>query len=131
MSGPRFLRENRVHLSDERRRPGGTALGRGTWRPAGLFDRAREKAALGLGPGELERALEGRACLVCTTETAQEICACRVEVLVAVEVEPVDDRERRLGSVGFGDGDGTVHLDDGRAGQPGELRGQDRDLPPL
>src|SRR4029450_10805104 len=116
MSGPRFLRENRVHLSDERRRPEGTALGGGTGGPAGFFDPALEKAALGLGLGELECALECRACLVCTTETAQKICACRVEVLVAVEVEPVDDRERRLGSVGFGDGDGPGHLDDGGAG---------------
>jgi hypothetical protein len=68
-----------------------------------LFDPTLEKAALGLGVGKLQRPHEGGSGPVCMAEPAQELPARRVEVLVAVEIEPIDDCEPRLGAVGFGE----------------------------
>jgi len=60
-----------------------------------LCDAAPQEAALGLGSGELEGAFVRDPCLIGAAETAQEVGPCRVEVLVAVEVEPIDEFEPR------------------------------------
>ena len=52
-----------------------------------------EEAPLGVGVRELERAVVGDPRLVAPIEAAQQLGAGRVQVVVAVELEPVDDRE--------------------------------------
>jgi hypothetical protein len=44
-----------------------------------------------------------------------------VQVVVAVELEALDQGERGLDLARFGDGGGPVELDDRRAGAAGEL----------
>ena len=53
-----------------------------------------EEAPLGVRVDELERAVVGRAGLVDAVEPAQQLGARRVQVVVAVEVEALDQRER-------------------------------------
>ena len=53
-----------------------------------------EEAPLGVRVHELERAAVGVARLVGAVEAAQQLGARRVEVVVAVELEPLDERER-------------------------------------
>src|ERR671931_460713 len=67
-----------------------------------LGDAPPEEAPLGFGVGEPERALERCASLVGAAEPAQEVGAGGVEVLVAVQVEPVDEREPGSRSLGLG-----------------------------
>ena len=61
-----------------------------------LREPALEEAPLGVRVHELERALVGGAGLVGALEPAQQLGAGRVQVVVAVELEPLDERERRL-----------------------------------
>src|SRR5919109_4239486 len=60
---------------------------------ADLFDAALQKAALGFGSRQLQRSLECCPRLVESVGPTQEFPAGRVEVLVAVEVEPLEERE--------------------------------------
>src|SRR6266511_5299200 len=92
---------------------------------------ALEKEPLGVRVYEVERAVVGRAGVVDSVEPAQQLCAGRVEIVVAVELEALDQGERGLDLAGFGDGDGPVQLDDRRAGEAGELAVQRRDLRPV
>ena len=80
-----------------------------------------EQPPLGVVVREREGAAVRVAGLVRPAEAPQQLAACRVEVLVVVEREPVDDREAGLGAVGLGDRDGAAELDDGRVGEPREL----------
>jgi hypothetical protein len=50
--------------------------------------------------------------LVCSAKAAEQVGTCRVEVLIAVEVEAVDEGEPRFGSFRFGHGDRAVQLHD-------------------
>jgi hypothetical protein len=52
---------------------------------------------------ELEGALVGRAGFVDAVEPAQELGARRVEVVIAVELEPVDQGQRGLRVARFGE----------------------------
>src|SRR5919106_3403578 len=98
-----------VQQDDERQMREGTALGRGA---ADLLDSALQEPALGFGCRQLQRSLECRPSLLEPVQPAQELRAGRVEVLVAVEVEPLEEREPRRRPVGLGDRDRAVHLDD-------------------
>jgi hypothetical protein len=55
---------------------------------------------------ELERSLVGRPGVRDAIEPAQELRAGRVQVVVAVELEPLDQGERGLDIARFGDCDG-------------------------
>ena len=50
--------------------------------------------------------------LVGSAEAAQQVGTCRVEVLVAVEVEPVDEGKPRFRALRLGHCDRAVQLDD-------------------
>ena len=56
-----------------------------------------EKALLRLGVGQGQGAFVGLAGIVVATEAAQQVRAGRVQVVVAVEVEIVDQLQARLG----------------------------------
>ena len=75
-----------------------------------------EEAALGVGVRQLERPRVRDARLRVAAEPAQAVRARRVEVVIAGELELVEQREPRAGPVRLGDGDGAVQLDDRRAG---------------
>ena len=62
---------------------------------------------------ELECAVVLGSRLVDTTEPPQQLCSGRVQVVVAVELEAVDELERSLDVTRFGDCRGPVELDDG------------------
>ena len=62
---------------------------------------------------ELEGALVLGPRLVGTAEAAEQVGARRVEVLVAVEVEPVDEGKPRFRPRRLGHGDRAVQLHDG------------------
>jgi hypothetical protein len=80
---------------------------------------------------ELERTVVGRSGVLDPVEPAQQLGAGRVEVVVAVELEGLDERERGLDVAGFGDRDCPVQLGDRRAGDAGELAVQGRELGPV
>ena len=80
---------------------------------------------------ELERALVGGAGLVDAVEPAQQLRARRVQVVVAVELEALDQVERGLDVARLGDRRGPVELDDRRAGQAGELAVERGELRPV
>jgi hypothetical protein len=71
---------------------------------------------LGLGMRKREGALVLGPRLVGPAEAAEQVGTRRVEVLVAVETEPIDEGEPRFGSIRLGDGDRAVQLPDRRAG---------------
>ena len=79
---------------------------------ADFFDAPAQEAALGLGVRELEGALVLGPCLLCPTEAAEQVGTGRVEVLVAVEVEPVDESKPRFPSLRLGHGNRAVELHD-------------------
>src|SRR4029450_12076472 len=54
-----------------------------------------------------------------------------MEILVAVQVELIDEVETRFGAFRVCDGDRPVQLDDGGAGQEGELAVERCDLRPV
>src|SRR5262245_55432576 len=78
---------------------------------ADFFHAPLQEAALGLAVGELERALVLRACLVAAAEPPEQVSPRGVEVLVAVEVEPLDQGEPGLASLRLGHRDRAVELD--------------------
>src|SRR5688572_29687588 len=100
---------NGVQQDDERQTRQGTALVGGA---AELPDSALQKAALGFGSCELQRSLERCTSLFEPVQPAQKLRAGRVEVLVAVEVEPLEERETCHRPVGLGDRDRAVQLND-------------------
>ena len=69
---------------------------------------AVEEAPLGPVVGDLPRPPIGRPRLLDPPHTAQELRFGGVELAEIVEAEPVDETQGRLGSLGLGDGDGTV-----------------------
>src|SRR5215470_7103412 len=99
-----------LHTSTGRRAPGST-------RCADVREPALEEATLVVRVRELERTRVLGARLVGAVEAAEQVGACGVEVLVSVEVEPVDEGEADGGTIHLRDGDRSVQLHDGRAGQ--------------
>src|SRR6478752_7650635 len=89
--------------------------GRGQLR-ADFCDASSQEAALGLGVRELECAFVLGPRLVGPAQAAQQVGSCRVEVLIAVEVEPVDEGKARSRSCRLRYGDRAVQLHDRRAG---------------
>ena len=71
-----------------------------------------EEAPLGVRVDELERTRVGRAGVVDPVEPAQKFRASRVEIVVAVELEPVDEGERCVDVARLGDRGRPVQLDD-------------------
>ena len=69
--------------------------------------------------------------LLGAVEPAQQLRPRGVQVVVAVELQRVDERQRRLDVAGLGDRDRAVQLDDRRAGQAGELAVERGDLRPV
>jgi hypothetical protein len=59
--------------------------------------------------------------LLCTVEPSEQVGSRRVEVLVAVQLEPLDDGEAGFGPFHLGDGDCAVQFHDRRPGEPHEL----------
>jgi hypothetical protein len=90
---------------DERERREGTAT-------RYLCDAPPQEATLGLGARQLERALVLGTRLGGATETSEQVGTCRVEVLVPVEPQAVDEGKTRAGSVRLGHRDRTIQLDD-------------------
>jgi hypothetical protein len=90
-----------------------------------------EEASLGVGVHELERAFVGGARLLEAVEAAQELGAGRVQVVVLVEFEALDEREGAFGVSRLGHGGGFVQLHDGRAGAPCQLAVEGRELRPV
>ena len=80
---------------------------------------------------ELERARVGRARLVEAAQASQELRPRRVEVVVAVEVEIVRQREPGFGVSRFRDGDRVVELDDVRLRETSELLVERREPAPV
>src|SRR5205085_12536779 len=85
-----------------------------------------EEAPLGVRVYEPERAIVGRACVLDAIEAPQQLSTRRVQVVVAVELEPVDKGERGLDLARLGHGGSLIELDDRGAGQAGELAVQGR-----
>jgi len=73
---------------------------------------ALQEAAVGVRGHELQRSLVRRLGVGFAAEAAQELGSGRVEVVVAVELEAVDEGERRLRVAGLGDRGGLIQLDD-------------------
>ena len=69
----------------------------------------------------MQRAVVSRARIVGAVEPAQQLRARGVQVVVAVEVEALDQGERALDVARLGDRGGLVELHDGRAGDAGQL----------
>src|SRR4249920_1088491 len=92
---------------------------------------ATQEATLVFAARKLERTLVLQARLLCPAYAAEQVSARRVEVLVAVQVELIDEGETRLGAVRVCNRDRPVQLDDGGAGQERELAVQRRDLRPV
>src|SRR6476659_5579444 len=90
-----------------------------------------EEPALRLRLRQFERSLVGGAGLLGAAEPSQEICPRRVEVVVAVQLETVDEVERFSRAACLADRDRAVELDNWRAGQRGELVVQRGDLAPV
>src|SRR5262249_60458829 len=82
-----------------------TADARGDSSAGHFGDATAQEALLRLGGRERERALVGAAGLVAPAQPPEEVGARGVEVLVAVEVEDVDEREARGRPFCFGDRD--------------------------
>ena len=80
---------------------------------------------------ELERPVVGGSGVFDSIEPAQQLRARRMQIVVAVELEALHQRERGLDLARFGDGGGPVELHDGRAGETGELAVQGRQLQPV
>ena len=96
-----------------------------------LVDPPLEETPLRLAACELERALVGGAGLVGSSEAPQQFGAGRVQILVVVERDRVDDRQRRRRPLDLGDRDSPVQLHHRRAGYAGELAVERRDLGPV
>jgi hypothetical protein len=99
--------------------------------PVELREPLLEEAPLGVRVNELERARVGRAGVFDAIEPAQQVRADRVQVMVLLELEALDQSERGLDLARFGDRGSLVELDDGRAGEAGELAVQSGDLRPV
>src|SRR5207244_12328355 len=85
-----------------------------------------EEAAFGVRVNELEGAVVGRAGVVDAIEPTQQLRARRVQIVVEVELEALDQGERGLDLARLGDGDGPVQLRDRRLRAAGELAVQGR-----
>jgi hypothetical protein len=72
-----------------------------------------QEASLGVGLREIEGTLVGVACIAAAAGAPQDVGAGAMEVAVVVEVETVENGQSGVGSVDLGDGNGSVHLDDG------------------
>src|SRR3954454_25247833 len=90
-----------------------------------------EEPPLPLGPHECQGEEVRLARLLLTAEPPQQLGSSRVQVVVVVELELVDDREARERAVGLGDRDGSVQLYHGRPRQTGKLGVEQRNLPPI
>src|SRR6476469_7195235 len=92
---------------------------------------ALEEAAFGAVLGELSGAAVCVPRLVGPPKPSQELGPGRMQVAEVVQTKSVDDAQGRLGPFGLGDGDGTIQLNDGRAGKAGQLAVQCGDLRPV
>jgi NAD(P)H-binding len=87
-SPARHSRSGSSPSGDEPHRPSHARSARELGQPA------LEKAPLDVRVNQLERALVGRTSVVDAIEPAQKLRARRVQIVVAVELEPLDDTER-------------------------------------
>ena len=87
-------------------------------RSAELGEPPLQQPPLGVVVDELQGPAVGVAGIVLPAQAAKQLAAGGVEVAVVVELQPVDDRQRRLRPVRLGNGDRAVQLDDRRASQP-------------
>ena len=94
--------------------------------------RRSSKPPLGVGSSTSSsaRSYAARASLD-ALEPAQQLGPGRVQVAVVVEVEPSTIPSAASAPSGLGDRDGPVELDHRRAGEPGELAVERRDLRPV
>ena len=80
---------------------------------------------------ELERAVVRRARVVGAIEAAQQLGPGRVQVVVALELEALGECEPGLEVARLGDRHGPVEVGHRRAGEPGELAVEGRELRPV
>src|SRR5262245_27593118 len=114
-SSASFMPEGRARARYPRSRGGkrGAPAATGS---AELGEAAFEEGSLRIRAHQLERALVRCPRLVVPAQAVQQLGAGRVEIVVRVELEAVDQRQRLLGLAGFRDGSRAVQLDDRRAG---------------
>jgi hypothetical protein len=86
---------------------------------------------LGVRGDELERVLVGGAGLLDALQAAENLCAGRVQIVVAIEREPVDERQRSLRLARLRERRRVVELDDRRARLAGQLAVERRYLRPV
>ena len=104
--------------------------GRARQAPSSASRRSRKRRSAS-GVDERERAVVGRPRLLDAVEPAQQLGARGVQVVVAVELEAVHERERALRVARLGHRGGPVELDHGRAGAAGQLAVQRGELRPV
>ncbi len=92
---------------------------------------ALEKGELGRILGAGDRSLVGERRLGGAAQTSQQVGADGMEQVVAVEVEAVDEGERRIRSFDLGHRDRPVERDDRGRGERQQLVVQLQDLPPV
>src|SRR5918999_139630 len=90
-----------------------------------------EEPALRVRVDELEGARVGSACVLETIEPAEQLGAGGVQVDVAVQVEPVDERERVGDLACLRERDGVVQLHDRGAGDACQLAVERSELRPV
>jgi geranylgeranyl reductase family protein len=81
-----------------------------------LVQAALQERPLGVVAGQRDRLVVGGAGLAGAAEPGEQVGPGRGQQVVAREVELVDGRERRRGSVDLGDGDGPVERGGSRSG---------------
>ena len=86
------------------------------------------KRRSGFGAGELERALISRASLGLAAEAPQEVGARGVQVLVVLQIEPLQRLQTGIHALGLRAGDRPVELDHGRSRERQQLAIQRGDL---
>ena len=69
--------------------------------------------------------------LIGASETTQQLSPSRVQVVVILERDVIDDIETPLGAIRLGDGDRPAQLDDRRVGDAGKLAVEGCDLGPI
>ena len=96
-----------------------------------LGEPALEQAPLRVIADQRQRPQIGVARLVGAAQTAQQLTLGRMQVVIVVELEAIDDLEAGLGAVLLGDGHGAAELDDRGAGDAAQLAVQGGDLRPI
>ena len=92
---------------------------------------ALQKLALGRVFGAGDRGVVRQGGLGVAAQAPEQVGTDRVEQVIAIEIEAVDERERRMRSVDFGHGDRAVQRDDRARRDRHELVVELQDLPPV